>query len=92
MTEETDEDKPALAANAAAWPKRPGERIAAIRDLVVASKRLWQTAEVAAAFKGSKKKDVADLLDSLAGIGVLVAYGETEKELRWGPPTRAVGG
>jgi hypothetical protein len=90
-TEETDEDKPALAATAAAWPKRPGERIAAIRDLVVASKRLWQTAEVAAAFKGSKKKDVADLLDSLAGIGVLVAYGETEKELRWGLPTRAVG-
>jgi len=91
VTEETDDDKPALAATAAAWPKRPGERIAAIRDLVVASKRLWQTAEVAAAFKGSKKKDVADLLDSLAGIGVLVAYGETEKELRWGPPTRAVG-
>jgi hypothetical protein len=91
VTEEADEDKPALAATAAAWPKRPGERIAAIRDLVVASKRLWQTAEVAAAFKGSKKKDVADLLDSLAGIGVLVAYGETEKELRWGLPTRAVG-
>jgi hypothetical protein len=45
---------------------------------------------VAAAFKGSKKKDVADLLDSLAGIGVLVAYGETEKELRWGLPTRAL--
>ena len=91
MTEETEEDTPALASSAAALPKRPGERIAAIRDLVVASKRLWQTAAVAAAFKGSKKKDVADLLDSLAGIGVLVAYGETEKELRWGPPTRAVG-
>jgi hypothetical protein len=86
--DETDDDKPAPTATAAAWPKRPGERIAAIRDLVVASKRLWQTAEVAAAFKGSKKKDVADLLDSLAGIGVLAAYGETEKDLRWGVPTR----
>jgi hypothetical protein len=86
--DETDDDKPAPTATAAAWPKRPGERIAAIRDLVVASKRLWQTAEVAAAFKGSKKKDVADLLASLAGIGVLAAYGETEKDLRWGVPTR----
>ena len=28
----------------------------------------------------------------LAGIGVLAAYGETEKELRWGVPTRATGG
>ncbi len=86
--EESDEATAAPAATVAAWPKRPGERIAAIRDLVVASKRLWQTAEVTAAFKGAKKKDVADLLDSLAGIGVLVAYGETEKELRWGLPTR----
>jgi len=83
-----DEETAAPEAAAAAWPKRPGERIAAIRDLVVASKRLWQTGEVAAAFKGAKKKDVADLLDSLAGIGVLVAYGETEKDLRWGQPTR----
>ena len=91
-SDETDDDKPAPAATAATWPKRPGERIAAIRDLVVASKRLWRTAEVAGAFKGSKKKDVADLLDSLAGIGVLAAYGETEKELRWGVPTRATGG
>ena len=87
--EEGDAATAAPAATVAAWPKRPGERIAAIRDLVVASKRLWQTAEVTAAFKGAKKKDVADLLDSLAGIGVLVAYGETEKELRWGLPTRA---
>jgi hypothetical protein len=86
--EEGDDATAAPAAAVAAWPKRPGERIAAIRDLVVASKRLWQTAEVTAAFKGAKKKDVADLLDSLAGIGVLVAYGETEKELRWGLPTR----
>jgi hypothetical protein len=86
--EESDDATAAPAATVAAWPKRPGERIAAIRDLVVASKRLWHTAEVTAAFKGAKKKDVADLLDSLAGIGVLVAYGETEKELRWGLPTR----
>ena len=53
---------------------------------MLGSKRVWRTNEVAASFKGAKKKDVEDFLDSLAGIGVLVAYGATEKDLRWGPP------
>lgn len=83
---ETDEKPAAPAATTTPWPKRPGERIAAIRDLVLGSKRVWRTAEVASNFKGAKKNDVEDFLDSLAGIGVLVAYGDVGKDLRWGPP------
>ena len=82
--DEYEVDKPA--ATTIPWPQRPGERIAAIRDLVLGSKRVWRTSEVASTFKGAKKEDVQDLLDGLVGIGVLVAYGNTEKELRWGPP------
>src|SRR5207249_3896039 len=37
------------------WPKAAGERIKALRDLVFASKRLWSTREIVAAFKGAKK-------------------------------------
>jgi hypothetical protein len=85
-TEDETDEKSALAATIMPWPKRPGERIAAIRDLVLGSKRVWRTDEVATSFKGAKIKDVEDFLDSLAGIGVLVAYGATEKDLRWGPP------
>lgn len=84
---ESDEEKPAPAATTTTpWPKRPGERIAAIRDLVLGSKRVWRTEEVASSFKGAKRTDVEDFLDSLAGIGVLVAYGDAGKDLRWGPP------
>jgi len=85
-TEEDEYEVNKPAATTIPWPKRPGQRIAAIRDLVLGSKRVWRTNEVVSTFKGAKKKDVEDLLDSLVGIGVLVAYGTTEKDLRWGPP------
>ncbi len=41
-------------------------------------------AGVAAAFKGAKKADVAEVLDSLAVLGILAAY-ETGKLRRWKP-------
>ncbi len=88
---ESDDAKPAPTTTSTAWPKRPGERIAAIRDLVLGSKRVWRTEEVASNFKGAKKKDVEDFLDNLAGIGVLVAYGEAGKDFALGPTGDAVG-
>jgi hypothetical protein len=71
-----------------AWPKKLGERIAIVRELLASSKRLWSTAEVAGAFKGAKKPDVEELLEGLAGIGAVGAVGSA-KARRWGAGTRA---
>lgn len=83
MDEDNDTKEKSPAAEIKPWPKRPGQRMTALRDLIVGSKRLWRLDEVTSSFKGAKKKDIEDLLDSLVAIGVLVAYGESDKELRW---------
>ncbi len=87
---EDEEEKEAASPGAQAWPKKRGERIAAIRDLVLGSKRLWTTSEITRAFKGAKRKDVADFLESLDGLGTITAYGETEKDRRWGDAAKSV--
>jgi hypothetical protein len=58
-----------------------------VRDLLGKGKAEWTVAEVAAAFKGAKKANVEEVLDSLAALGILAAY-ETRHTRRW-KPTRA---
>ena len=72
------------AATATAWPKKLAEQIAAVRDLLTKGAAEWTVAEVAAAFKGAKKADVEEVLDSLAALGILATY-ETRKTRRWKP-------
>jgi hypothetical protein len=69
---EAGEDVAALAA--VAWPKKLPERVAAVRDLLVRGSSGWTAAQVAASFKGAKAKDAEQVLDSLAALGLLVAY------------------
>lgn len=81
-TDEPDEAAPAAVAAAAAWPKKLPEQIAAVRDLVAKAAAEWTVAAVAAAFKGAKKADVEDVLDSLAALGIVAAY-DTNGTRRW---------
>ncbi len=67
---------PSGAKAATAWPKKLPERIAAVRDLVAGGRGAWSIEQVVAAFGGAKRDDVEELIESLAGLGILVAYGE----------------
>jgi hypothetical protein len=71
-----------VAATAATWPKKLAEQIAAVRDLLTKGAAEWTVSEVAAAFKGAKKADVEEVLDSLAALGILAAY-EARGTRRW---------
>jgi hypothetical protein len=57
-----------------AWPKPLPERIAAVRDLLAASGQPWDLEAVSGAFTGAKRKDVEAVLDSLASLGLILAY------------------
>ena len=80
----TDEPEEAatLAATAAPWPKKLPEQIAAIRDIVTKTQTEWMVEQVASAFKGAKRADVEDVLDSLAALGILAGY-EATRARRW---------
>jgi hypothetical protein len=77
-----DEPEEAVAATAATWPKKLAEQIAAVRDLLTKGAAEWTVAEATAAFKGAKKSDVEEVLDSLAALGILAAY-ESRGTRRW---------
>ena len=74
--EEDDEAKPAT--KAAPWPKKQPERIAAVRDLVLGGKGAWSLGQLVAAFSGAKREEVEVPIESLAALGIVVAYGEDE--------------
>jgi hypothetical protein len=65
-----------------AWPKPLPERIAAVRDLLAASGQPWDLPTVTAAFTGARRKDVEAVLDSLASIGLILAY-DSDSGRRW---------
>jgi hypothetical protein len=68
---------------AVAWPKKLSEQIAAIRDLVVrthGNQVAWTIESVCAAFKGAKKTDVEEVLESLEALGLVTGY--THKSTR----------
>jgi len=80
-----DEDAavaPAPAAAALVWPKKLPDQISAVRELVTKTPDEWSAAEVAAAFKGAKKPDVEELLETLSALGLLVSY-ELVEGRRW---------
>ena len=71
-----------MAVTATAWPKKLAEQFAATRDLLTKGAAKWTVAEVATAFKGAKKSDVEEGLDSLVALGILAAY-EARGTRRW---------
>ncbi|TKD08448.1 class I SAM-dependent DNA methyltransferase [Polyangium fumosum] len=76
-----DEEAPAVEAQKAkAWPKKLPEQIAAVRDRLGTFRGAFSADDIAASFKGAKKADVADLLDGLAAVGVVVSV---ERGKRW---------
>jgi hypothetical protein len=77
----------AAALSATPWPKELPRQIAAVRDLLSASPlgEGWTATETARAFPGARKKDVEPVLDSLAAVGLLIAF-DTPAGRRWQPP------
>jgi hypothetical protein len=88
--DEGDEDEEAQAAPASAtpWPKKLAEQIAAVRDLLARGSGEWTAAQAAAAFKGAAPDAVAEVLDSLAALGLVVAY-DTDEGRHWRGAGRA---
>jgi hypothetical protein len=58
------------------WPKELPQQIAAVRDLVTttASAKSWTAQTAAGVFRGARRKDVEPILDSLAALGLLIAF------------------
>jgi hypothetical protein len=73
---------PMAAPAATAWPKKLPEQIAAIRDLVARTREAWTIDKVCAAFKGAKKTDVEEVLESLEALGLLTGYSHKSTR-RW---------
>ncbi len=80
---EEDEDKVAAKKHKGAkekptaatpWPDTLPAQIGAVRDLVNAAHGHVTADHVAHAFKGAKKKELASVLDSLAALGLVLAY------------------
>lgn len=84
LTEVADGDEtPTVAAAAAVpWPKKMAAQIQVVRDLVTRSSDEIAATDVARAFKGAKRKDVEDVLESLTALGLLVSY-ELVEGKRW---------
>lgn len=78
----TETPEPAVAAAAVSrWPKPLPERISAVYE-VVSRGGEWTVEQVAQNFRRAKRKDVGQVLESLAALG-LVAQFEGEAEARW---------
>lgn len=69
-----------LVTAAAPWPRKLPEQVAAVRALL--GGHTWDVELMAKAFKGAKRKEVQSVLDSLAALGLAVAY-DTPQGRRW---------
>ena len=87
-TEDDDDAEAAAAPEAKPWPKRLPEKIAAVRDRLTAWGRAASVEEIASAFKRAPRKDVEEILDSLAAVGVLTEL-DAEGGKRWKAILRA---
>ena len=67
------------------WPAELPRQIAAVRDLVTSNGRsetAWSVERAAKAFKRARKKEVESVLDSLAALGIVIAF-DTPEGKRW---------
>jgi hypothetical protein len=83
------EQDPAAATATQTWPKRLPEQIAAVRDLLLGQESVWTAKQVAKQFKGSNLRELELVLESLAALGLLVAF-QPNGELQWKPAMAAV--
>jgi hypothetical protein len=79
--EEAEEEAPPPS-QVKAWPKKLADQVVAVRALVAEPGKVFSLANVAAGFKGAKKKDVEGILDSIAGLGLLTVF-QTAAGKRW---------
>jgi hypothetical protein len=81
----TGEDTPGkvTAKEKAAWPKGLAAQISSVRTLV-ASGGDWGVEQVAKAFTRAQRADVDSILDSLAALGLVIAFeAKGKKRFRW---------
>lgn len=64
------------------WPRKLPLQIAAVRDRLGMLNGFFTVDDVARAFKGARRKDIADLLDGLASLGVLTSVDDGYRK-RW---------
>jgi hypothetical protein len=74
-------EEEATAAVIEPWPKKLPEQVAAVRNLLLGG-RPWSVEQVAELFKGARRAAVEGVLDSLAALGIAVAY-DTPEGRRW---------
>jgi hypothetical protein len=68
-----------------AWPKELRDQVSAVRDLFTTSQRdraSWTAHEVARAFRGARRAEVASVLEALASLGILLSF-ETPGGRHW---------
>jgi hypothetical protein len=78
----------AAPAKASKWPSKLPAQIALVRSLVTQGDVSWSAEEAASQFKGARRDTVESVLDSLAALGLLVAY-DANGTRRWKIPARA---
>jgi hypothetical protein len=87
LVEGDDDDAGAATAGiadaVANWPKKLSEQVGSVRDLLTrGGSTEWAAADVVAALKGATEAEVAEVLDSLSALGLLVTY-ELPEGRRW---------
>ena len=60
------------------WPKKAGERFAAVRAALQSSSDAWTAERVVKRFKGAKREHVVDALEGLASLGLAVGWPSPE--------------
>lgn len=75
-------------AKLAKWPAKLPEQIASVRNLVLHGDASWSVEEVAKQFQGARRDAVESVLESLAALGLVLAF-EIDGQRRWKAPARA---
>ncbi|HEX8254679.1 MAG TPA: DNA methyltransferase [Thermoanaerobaculia bacterium] len=67
------------------WPKTLRDQVSAVRNLFIASQRgraSWTAEEVARAFRGARRAEVASVVEALASLGILLSF-DTVSGRQW---------
>lgn len=70
------------------WPKTLAEQLTVVRDRLVFSARVWSKGEMASRFTKAPPEEVAEVLDALVSLGLVVTY-EATNGRRWMVPAPA---